>query len=94
MHAYDLFDNLEREIATLELQKNQTARQEALVNERKRQVRDLEGRLDNARATTRAILAEQQKLQDAVIKADRTLRDANAKNLELTESIQKLEELK
>jgi hypothetical protein len=87
----DLTDAMDREKAALDSQQNQTARQQELVNERQRQVKDLEARLDVARKRTRAYLAEQQKLQKALLDEERKLRDANSENRKLVGEIEKLE---
>jgi len=91
MHNLDVQGALQKEKDTLELQRNQTARQKELVAERDRQVKDLEGRLEKARKTTRAYLTVQERLQHAFLEAERKLRDANGKNQGLEQQIQKLE---
>jgi hypothetical protein len=92
MRNLDILAVLQKEKETLELQRNQTARQKDLVAERDRQVKDLQGKLANAQKTTRAYLAEQLKLQEALLNAQRKLRDANNKNQGLEEQIKKLEQ--
>jgi hypothetical protein len=87
----ELNDAMDREKTALESQQNQTARQQELVNERQRQVKDLEARLDAARKRTRTYLAEQQKLQQALLAEERKLRDANSENRKLVGEIEKLE---
>jgi hypothetical protein len=91
-HASDLFDALQRDKAALELQRNQTARQQELVNESDRHVKDLQGQLSAARKKTRDDLNKQEKLEKALLDADRKLRDANDKNQGLEKTIRKLEE--
>jgi hypothetical protein len=87
----ELADVMQHEKDALELQRNQTARQQELVNERDGQVKDLQARLAAAHKRTRAYLAEQQKLQQALLAEQRKLRDANSKNRELVGEIEKLE---
>jgi hypothetical protein len=92
MRNLDILAVLQKEKETLELQRNQTARQKDLVADRDRQIKDLQGKLANAQKTTRANLAEQEKLQHAFLEAERKLRDANNKNQGLEQEIKKLEE--
>jgi hypothetical protein len=87
MRLRDLAGVLQREKETLELQRNQTARQKDLVNDRKRQVNDLENQLEKGRKTTRALLAEQERVEKALIEQQRWLRDANSKNQGLEKQI-------
>jgi hypothetical protein len=87
----DIVAALDKEKATLELQRNQTARQKELVAERQKQVQELEGRLKSDQKKTRDLLDAQEKLQKALLDADRQLRDANKKNQDLEQKIQKLE---
>lgn len=87
----DLEDQHRRAAAALEAQRNQTAAQEQIVKERERQVNDLKARLDAARKATKDELAKQTKVQDAVLAAQRSLRDANGKNQDLLKEIQSLE---
>jgi hypothetical protein len=87
----DLEDQHRRALAALEAQRNQTAAQEQLVKERERQVNDLKARFDAARKATKDELAKQAKVQEAVLAAQRNLRDANRKNQELLKTIESLE---
>jgi hypothetical protein len=87
----DLVEVVDREKAAVETQRNQTARQQELVGERDRQVKTLEANLETGRKTTRAYLAELQKMQEALLKAERELRDANSKNQKLEQDIRSLE---
>src|SRR5262249_53984650 len=91
MRNLDVLAALQKQKETLDLQRNQTARQKDLVAERDRQIKDLEGRLAKAQNTTRAYLTEQMKLQKHLLDAERKLRDANSKNQGLEKEIRKLE---
>jgi hypothetical protein len=88
----DIVAALQKEKETLELQRNQTARQKELVAERQAQVDKLVARLEAARKTTRAYLDAQEKLQKALLDGDRQLRDANSTNQGLEQKLQKLEQ--
>jgi hypothetical protein len=87
----DVVEVVDREKATLESQRNLTARQQDLVAERDRQVKTLEANLETGRKTTRAFLAEQLKMQEALLNAERKLRDANSQNQKLEREIRSLE---
>jgi hypothetical protein len=87
----DLEDQHRRAGLALEAQRNQTAAQDQVVKERERQVNDLKARLDAARKATKDELAKQAKVQDAVLAAQRSLRDANRKNQDLLKTIESLE---
>jgi hypothetical protein len=87
----DLAEVVARENAALETQKAQTDRQQQLVAERQRQVKNLEDDLAAARKQTSASLAEQAKLEQAVLEEQRKLRDANQKNRDLLKEIEKSE---
>jgi hypothetical protein len=88
----DILAALQKEKDVLEVQRNQTAQQRTLVKEAQRQVADLETLNDNARKTTKALLAEQLRLQKGLLDADRKLRDQNSDNQRDEEIIRKLEE--
>jgi hypothetical protein len=90
-HIRELAEVVRRENAALELQRAQTERQRQLVAERKRQVDDLQGKLEVARKTTRDYLNEQLKMQENLLKAERKLRDANSENRKLEQQIRSLE---
>jgi len=87
----DLVEEVDRDKAMLDKQRNQTARQQELVSERDRQVKTLESNLATARKTTRSYLAEQLKMQEALLAAERKLRDANSENQKMEQQIRSLE---
>ena len=87
----DLAEVAARENAALEAQKAQTERQQQLVAERQRQIKELEDSLAAARKQTGAYLAEQAKLQQAIFEEQRKLRDANQQNRDLVKKIESLE---
>jgi hypothetical protein len=88
----DLSDQLQRAQAALDVQRNQVDRQDQVVKEREVQVKNLEARLAAARKATTEELAKQNKVQEAVLEAQRKLRDANQTNQELLRKILSLEE--
>jgi hypothetical protein len=87
----NLADVVQRERETLAAQQSLVARQQDLVSERDRQVKELETRLAAARKTTQGLLADQDKIQQAVLEAQRKLRDANGKNQQLEKDLRGLE---
>ncbi|HZT82293.1 MAG TPA: hypothetical protein VFA26_18845 [Gemmataceae bacterium] len=75
----------------LDAQQNLLAQQQVIVNERQKQVQDLQNQLAAAQKQTRAKLDELDRMQRSTFDAQVRLRDANKQNQYLESELRKLE---
>jgi hypothetical protein len=75
----------------LEREKERTQAQQEVLNVRRKQVEELQMKLEERQKATRALLVEQEKMEQALFKAQQQFRDATRDNHALEREVRTLE---